>query len=575
MACRSIVPPTEASLAETLAHRARHSPDRRVFAFLADGITESATLSFGELHRRALEVATWLGESAAPGDRVLLVFQPGLDFITALCGCFFSGTIPVPCSPPRIDARGAGGQPLEGIARDCRPRLALFGPGMGRLRTACADLPGLEGVACTLVDDIPTGTPVAAPTLPQRDDLALIQYTSGSTGDPKGVMLSHGNLLANEFVIQQAFGHGPGAAGSGVSWLPFHHDMGLIGNILHVIYVDACCYLLSPLTILQRPLRWLEAIDRHDAHTSGGPNFAYDLCVERITAAQKATLDLSRWDVAYIGAERVSAETIERFAEAFAPCGFRREAFFPCYGLAEGTLMVTGGDELAGPVVRPEAPGPADDPNRRRFLVGCGRGRPGHEVLVVDPDTRVVMPDAAVGEIWCRGPSVARGYWNRPTESDATFRARLAAGGHEEFLRTGDLGFLVDGELFVTGRLKDVIIIRGTNHDPQAIEETAAGLHEAFRRHGTAAFGCLVDDEERLVVLQEIERHARNIDPEALATELRDRIAFRHGVQAHDILWLRHDSLPRTTSGKIRRHECRRRYLDGTLVLWQPEAPPA
>jgi acyl-CoA synthetase (AMP-forming)/AMP-acid ligase II len=584
---RPITPPTEASLLEILQERVASVPDRHIFTFLEDGEVESERFTYHQLDGRARAIAAQLQEGVAPGDRVMLVYPPGLEFIAALFGCFYAGAIAVPVYPPRFGMVADPCRALATIARDCEPAAILVGGALTEPMTAaCTALAELSSIR--LIPTEPNGWHAVSfqPQTVGRDTIALLQYTSGSTGDPKGVVITHGNILENEHVIQLAFHHRTASRmGEGVCWLPFYHDMGLIGNVLQAVYVDGPCYLMSPLVLLQRPIRWLEAMTRYRAHSSGGPNFAYDLCVRRITAEQKATLDLSHWELAAIGAEPVSSEAMDRFAEAFAPCGFRREAFYPCYGLAEATLFVSGGDKEAPPVVRSF---PARDveyhpvaqetqgllslgfreDERAQTLVGCGHAWTDHEIVIADPVTLRECPAGVVGEIWFRGPSVAQGYWRRGHETAEIFDAALSDSGRGPFLRTGDLGFLSDGELFVSGRLKDLIVIRGHNHYPQDIEETVARLHEAFRPNTTAAMGCPIAGEERLVILQEIDRSSRRLDAEILKRDIVRAVAERHQLQVYEVLFVRNGTLPKTTSGKVRRHECRQRYLTGQLTLW-------
>ncbi|HEX5760111.1 MAG TPA: amino acid adenylation domain-containing protein, partial [Thermoanaerobaculia bacterium] len=392
---------------------------------------------------------------------------------------------------------------------------------------------------------------------------------------PKGVVVTHGNLLDNEEAIRVAFAQSE--ASLVVGWLPLYHDMGLIGNVLQPLYAGARAVLMAPLSFLQRPALWLETISRYRATTSGGPNFAYDLCVRKVGEAEKAALDLTSWSLAFNGSEPVRAETLERFAAAFARCGFRRQAFFPCYGLAEATLFVTGGSPAEPPVVRevdaaalerhrvvdapPGAPG-------SRSLVGCGRAAPAQAVRLIDPESRLPCPPAWVGEIWVAGPSVAAGYWRRPAETESTFGALPAgvAGGEGPFLRTGDLGFLSAGELFVTGRIKDLIILRGRNHYPQDLERTAEASHPALRPGCAAAFAVDRDGEGRLVLLVEAERSSA-AQVAAAAEAARRAVAEEHEVAVEEVVLLRRGTILKTTSGKIRRGACRAAYLAGELAV--------
>jgi len=402
--------------------------------------------------------------------------------------------------------------------------------------------------------------------------LAFLQYTSGSTGTPKGVMVSHGNLLHNSALIHKCFEHTPNSRG--VIWLPPYHDMGLIGGVLQPLYGGFPVTLMSPVAFLQKPFFWLQAISRYKATTSGGPNFAYDLACRKITPEQRSCLDLSRWDLAFIGAEPVRAETLEQFAATFEPCGFRSEAFYPCYGMAETTLIVSGGLKKSQPVVQ-RVEGAALEQNRvvtaqskegTGKFVGCGQSLSDQKIVIVGPESLTQCRADQVGEIWVSGPSVTQGYWNRAEETKQTFHTYLADTGEGPFLRTGDLGFLQDGELFVTGRLKDLIIIRGRNHYPQDIELTVEQSHSALRPDGCAVFSVDVDGEERLVVVQEVERHSlRNLDVEGVAGVLRQAVAEQHDLQVYAVVLLKTGKSSKTSSGKIQRHACRAGFLAGTL----------
>ena len=416
------------------------------------------------------------------------------------------------------------------------------------------------------------------------DTLAFLQYTSGSTGTPKGVVLSHANLVHNSALIACSFEHT--RAATGVFWLPSYHDMGLIGGILQPLYVGRPNVLMSPMSFLTRPYRWLAAISRFRGTTSGGPNFAYDLCVRKITPEQRKTLDLSSWRVAFNGAEPVRAETLDAFAEAFAPCGFHREAFYPCYGLAEATLIVAGGFVHKPPVVntfdaaglaRGEVLEAEPDDEGVRALVGCGENLPDQQIVIVDPETLTPSPPGQIGEIWVQGPSVAQGYWRQPEATESTFRARLNCGAgvpparasetpapQAPFLRTGDLGFLQDGELFVAGRLKDLIIVHGVNYYPQDIERTVQQSHPRLRSDCGGAFTVERDGREQLVVVQEVERHKQSDFREVFDAIRRD-VAGEHELSLDAIVLIKAGSVPKTSSGKIQRHACREGYLAGTL----------
>ncbi|HWS53774.1 MAG TPA: AMP-binding protein, partial [Pyrinomonadaceae bacterium] len=572
-----------ATLTELLRRRALQEPGRTGYTFLADGEGAEVTLTYGELDARARSVAALLQELKAGGGRVLLLYPSGLEYVAAFFGCLYAGAAAVPAYPPKLNRHLSR---VRAVVSDARAEVALTTAAvLARVGRLFEQAPDLRRLRWLTTDDLDAARadewrePRAA-----GGDLAFLQYTSGSTSTAKGVMVTHDNLLRNERMIESAFGQTP--ASITVGWLPLYHDMGLIGNVLQPLYTGTPCVLMSPTSFLQRPARWLSAITRYRATTSGGPNFAYDLCAERIGPEERRLLDLSSWDVAYNGSEPVRADTLERFARAFAPCGFRPEAFLPCYGLAEATLLVSGKKRAGGAVLktfeagaleRHRAVEARDGGEAVRRLVGCGEPAPGQKVLIVDPDTRAPRPPGRVGEVWVSGANVARGYWGRPEESGEVFGARLAGTGEGPFLRTGDLGFVSGGELFVTGRLKDLIIIRGLNHYPQDIERTAGSSHPALRPGGGAAFSIEVGGEERLVVVQEVAGR-RHPDLPSAVEAIRQAVAEEHEIRAHGVTLVRAGELPRTSSGKVRRRDCRSLYLSGgfeELAGWRAGDGPA
>jgi acyl-CoA synthetase (AMP-forming)/AMP-acid ligase II len=534
------------SLVEVLQSRAIRHPDRRACIFLEDGV-ETQVYTYRDLDRKARVIAAALQRQCHPGETALLLFPAGLEFVAAFFGCLYAGVIAVPTYPPtgvRSTAR------IEAVAQDAAAAVVLTTAGLlervkRRLpeESPLADLPWLttEAIFAT-----PVGALVELP-VPDSDDLAFLQFTSGSTSAPKGVMVSHGNLMAHMALMDSAF-HLPELSTT-VCWVPVYHDMGLIGHVLLSAYSGSTLALMSPTAFLQRPYLWLQAISRYRCEASGGPNFAYEICIRRITPEERATLDLSSWRMAVNGAEPIRPETLESFSETFAECGFRAEAHFPSYGLAEATLLVTGG-----------SPGPA--PVVVDGRVGCGPVWGGQQVLVVDPESRRALPDGETGEIWMQGPSVARGYWGRPEATERTFLARLES-GEGPFLRTGDLGFFRDGQLFVAGRLKDMMIIRGRNLYPQDIERTVEEAHPAIHATCVAAFAVDAEGEEQLVVAAEVNRHAYGKDglEQEIVAAVRQAVAEEHCVRVHDLLLLRPASIPKTTSGKIQRSACRELYL--------------
>jgi acyl-CoA synthetase (AMP-forming)/AMP-acid ligase II len=567
------------TLVAALRARAAGTPDTPAYTFLADGEAETARLTYGDLDRQARGIAAALQEAGAAGERAVLLFPSGLEFIAGFFGCLYAGTMAVPAYPPR-SARGL--PRLGAILKDARPRVILTTQELaGKARGLLGGIAGLAPVAWLATDGLEARAEEWREPAIDGDTLAFLQYTSGSTATPKGVMVSHANLLHNEEMIRRAFGQSPESVI--VGWLPLYHDMGLIGNVLQPLYLGARCILMTPIAFLQQPLRWLAAISRYRGTTSGGPNFAYELCLRKISEEQKANLDLSSWRLAFDGAEPVRAETLDRFAAAFASCGFRREAFYPCFGLAEATLFAAGGEPGAGPSVRRLRPEPLEEGRAEETaeaesggqeLVGCGRAWLGQRLEVVDADTAKPVEPGRVGEIWIAGPSVAQGYWGNAAATESDFRARLA--GEPEagpFLRTGDLGFLLGGELFVTGRLKDLIILRGRNLYPQDIELTAERSHPALRPGCGAAFSVDAEGEERLVIVQELERRAGAAEDsgdegrEEIAEAIRAAVAREHEASVYDVVLLRFGTIPKTSSGKIQRQACRAAYRRGELML--------
>ncbi len=558
-----------ASLADPLELRATVEAGSVVYTFLAEGEEAAAHWTCGGLDAAARAVAARLVEFEGSGERALLLYPPGLEFIAAFFGCIYAGAIAVPAYPPRLNRTDPR---LLAIARDARPKVILTTSALLARRGAMVDrMPELGRLTWIATDEIPEGFGDGFDAVrATENDLAFLQYTSGSTSTPRGVMVSHGNLLHNEECIRKAFGQDESSVV--VGWLPMYHDMGLIGNVLQPLFSGGRCVLMSPQAFLQRPARWLEAIGRYQATTSGGPNFAYELCLAKVRPEDRSGLDLSSWRLAYSGAEPVRADSLARFAAAFAEVGFRAEAFYPCYGLAEATLFATGGSREDPPhAVEVQASDleqgrgvPVKVPGTGRTLVSCGRPWEGQRLEIVDPETRCPVAEGQVGEIWIAGPSVAGGYWDRPEATEELFLARLV-GGEGPFLRTGDLGLLLAGELFVTGRRKDLIILRGRNLYPQDLEATIEDCHPALRRGSGAAFAVEIGDEERLVVVQELERRREEGDLHAVAERIRRAVLAEHEILVHEVVLIGAGTIPKTSSGKIQRHACRRDYLDGTL----------
>jgi acyl-CoA synthetase (AMP-forming)/AMP-acid ligase II len=547
---------------EILRARAQGEPHACAFAFLTGDGAETR-ITYAELEERARALAARLQHLGAGGERVLIVLPPGQDYVIAVFGCLFAGSTAVPCA---LSSRLERATQLPAIAIDSGAKFAVG----GRLSNEHLELAHLEWVAVDSTN-VEESALWREPAL-SADHPALLQYTSGTTSSPRGVMVSHTNLLANAQSIAEGFEHPKHLWG--VTWLPPYHDMGLMGGILQPVYFGAPSAVISPLDFVRRPVAWLEAVSRYQVRTSGGPNFAYELCTRTITAEECSNCRLDSWELAYVGAEPVRVDTLDRFARKFAPLGFRRESFFPCYGLAEATLYVSGGRpsvrylSAAGlrehrVVERPHTEQYQDDADARA-IVGSGRPASTTRVSIVNPETEQLCEPGSVGEIWVSGPTVASGYWNRPKETRDTFHARLADTGDRPFLRTGDLGFVQDGELFVTGRCKDLIIVRGRNHYPQDIEDTVVRVSPAIRAGTCAAFSVDSGSEEKLVVILEM-RRPRPEHLDVLAGDIRQAVAGAHELQVSTIVLVRPGAIPRTSSGKARRLECRARYISGAL----------
>jgi acyl-CoA synthetase (AMP-forming)/AMP-acid ligase II len=533
-----------------LEHHARAHPHRRAFSFLADG-DGLHTRTWAELAIGARTVAAVLSELPHTQEqpRALLLLPQDATFLDALFGCVYAGVCAVPAHVP-IPSRLAQTLPrLRSIAADARPHVVLT---TRELLAARELVPELAQIPCIAIDELGGTDASADEPKAALEDLAILQYSSGSSGVPRGVMVTHANLMANETMIGDAFGLTPSTVGLG--WLPFQHDMGLIGYVLQPVFTGFECVVMTPLQFLKHPLRWLREITRHCATTSGGPNFAYEMCVAAVERRDEslAGLDLSSWNLAFVGAEPVRAATLDRFAATFARVGFRREAFYPCYGLAEATLIVSGGQHGEPSAVWRDPSG--------RTRVSCGHARTGLELAIVNDGIR--CDDGVEGEIWVRGASVARGYFGREQASRETFGATLDG---RTWLRTGDLGCVVVGELYITGRDKDVVVKNGVNYAAEDLEHTVDELRLApLHPSGCAAFGYDDGRHERLVIVNEIARDAAaawsNVGDQIVAA-----IAAAHGTPPDAVMFVHRGSIPRTTSGKIRRSECRALYARNEL----------
>ncbi|HZC09855.1 MAG TPA: acyltransferase domain-containing protein, partial [Mycobacterium sp.] len=572
-----------------MRQRAEQYPDKVAFDYchyVARGEErgeQHSRLTYHELDIKARAIASTLQRLGAAGERVLVLCPSGLDFLASFFGCIYAGAVAVPVHPP---VRNRVVDRVASIVANAQAGFVLTTTKLqAELNSAMDDLADGNSLQWCAADAVmpAAATEWVAPDV-DGSSTAFVQYTSGSTSSPKGVVVTHRNLLHNLDAISQAWGRCDENAVA-VFWLPLHHDMGLIGGILAALYGGCTSFLMPPEAFIERPMRWLEAISRHGGTITAAPNFAYELCVERSSAEERAALDLSSWTTAMCGAEPVQAATLQRFTDAFGPAGFRPEAFNPVYGLAEATLLVSGRPDWTVPVVRhldgvalreqhvvnvaPEHPGATP-------FVGCGRAQRGHEIVIVDPATRRPSAASEVGEIWLAGESIAQGYVDGPAKTEETFSAFLADTGRGPFLRTGDLGFQMEGELFITGRLKDLIVIRGRNYYPEDIEATVQDSHPALLRGRGAAFaGTPSGGSERLIVAHEVDRdQVGDVDVSEVIDAIRTAITERHEIQPDAVVLLEPLRIPTTSSGKIRRSSCRQRFLDGELdVLAEWQAP--
>ncbi|MEV0495148.1 fatty acyl-AMP ligase [Streptomyces atratus] len=567
---------------ELVLERTEARSDADAFIFLPDDARGSVPqhLTSAGLDQEARRIASWLQERKAANRQVLLLYPAGLDFIKAFTACLYAGAVAVP--GPLPTEQGQHFSRVSGILRDAEACAVLTDSANAPEISAWLAAEGFTDVPCLATDDPAQGDAAAwhAPSL-TLESLAFLQYTSGSTSDPKGVVVSHRNLLANEAAIQRSIGTGPESVCGG--WLPFYHDMGLIGHILHPLYLGIPAVLMAPFTFLKRPVRWLKMIGDYGVTTGGGPNFAYDLCVRRVTDAQLETLDLSSWTTACNGAEPVRAETVRAFTERFAPAGFRPEAFFPCYGMAETTLLVSGIPRSAAPHVldvdaealeRGELADPRAD-HSTRSLVSSGIVRD-FDVRIADPETHVEKPGGHVGEIWLKGDSIASGYWKRPQTNKEIFDAAISdgTGGADGggWLRTGDMGVLQDGELYVTGRLKEMVILAGRNLYPQDVERAVQSTDKAF---GAGAVFAVETDREHLVAIQEVRPGSVSTDLHTVASGAQRFISKEFSIPAGNILLVRPGTVRKTTSGKIQRTLMRKLFLEGRITALYEVLEPA
>ena len=580
---------TNSTIIDVLLDKSTDRPYQTAYTFLADGENESGSITYQELDLQAKAIAVKLLTKVKPGDRALLVYPytAGLEFIASFLGCLYAGVIAV-TDYPRQHIKSLS--QYQDRIDDCQAAIVLTTREFAdRVKGQLVSNPGvalkLKALPWIASDEVEKdlNQQWQMPKI-SSDTLAFLQYTSGSTGQPKGVMVTHGNVLHNSEVIYKSFAHHPQS--KILMWLPMFHDMGLIGGVMQPLYTGLPAVLMSPIALAQNPFLWLQALSKYQITTSGGPNFAYDLLCQKVTDEQRGSLDLSSWEVAFTGAEPVRAKTIEQFAELYAPCGFKKEAFYPCYGMAEATLFITGIDASKSPNVvyldktaltQDKVVAIAPEHPNAKAVVSCGHTWLGDEIIIVNPD-KVQCASDEVGEIWATGTGIGKGYWQREEQTEATFRATLANNPDKTYLRTGDLGFIQDGELYITGRIKDMMILWGRNHYPQHIEETVESCHRALRPNHGAAFSVEVNGEEQLVIAYEINRtDLRKLNAEEVIGAIRLAVGEQNMANVFAVALLKTGTIPKTSSGKIQRRACQSMFLDGslnTVAQWQQSEIP-
>lgn len=567
------------SIIDLLSSKAIEYPNKVAFKYLINGEDDVISISYGQLVSESKRIATYLYNEGFTGKRALIMYHSSIDYIKVFLGCLYAGVIAVPVYPPSLSRNM---DRVRSIMADANTNLVLT---TSQLYSRIAkqfnkETSGFD-IKWVCIDklDPPLSEEWKHPNI-TGDSIAFLQYTSGSTSAPKGVMISHNNILHNQEMIKNAFQTNEHTVA--VGWLPLYHDMGLIGNVLQPLYLGATSILMSPMDFLKRPFSWLKAISKYKATVSGGPNFAYDLCIKKITEEEKAQIDLSSWQLAFNGAEPIRYETIKKFSDEFSQCGFKLQRFYPCYGMAEATLLITGGDVSKGPVIKhfdslsltSNKVIESSNPDGSVALVSSGTSDFQEELCIVNPKTHYICSENEIGEIWVRGKNVANGYFGTGESSD--FSGRIQ-GRSSTYLKTGDLGFINEGQLFVTGRLKDVIILRGKNYYPQDIELITENAHEGVRKGCIASFSVTHENEDKLVIVAEAERAFRprikNVDTikiklKEITTSIRKNVMEEIGIQPYCICLIKTGSILKTSSGKIQRSLCKQGFLNNELEVW-------
>lgn len=578
---KELVESPNCNFVKILNWRAEVNSDKKVYIYLKGGEIEAQSITFYELDRQARAIGAYLRRWGMAGERALLLYQSGIEYMAAFFGCLYAGTIAVPLYPPKMNRK------MERIKTIIKDSGAVAILSTEQLMQKCKKMlmDEMDNDEIHWIDTDNISLDMAEKwSFPEinEDTIAFLQYTSGSTSNPKGVMVSHKNLIHNEKVISISISSNEKDVI--VNWLPLYHDMGLIGNVLKAVYIGATSIIMSPNDFLQKPIRWLKTITRYKASISGGPNFAYNLCISNISDEEKEELDLSSWTIAFNGAEPISSETLLRFYEKFKDCGLSKTAIYPCYGLAEATLFVSGGNRgqqyseitVDGEKLKENIVCEVDVTSPvAKTLVGCGQPRGGQKVIIVCPETRKECPDGTVGEIWIKGDSVGKGYWNMSEKSNEIFGSYTSDTNDGPFLRTGDLGFIKNSVLYITGRHKDLIIIRGQNHYPQDIEETATKSHPLLISGAAAAFSVEYEGEEKLIIVAELKHDFKSVYKkrgdelvEEILDSIRTNVSEEHQVQVNSIALIKTGSILKTSSGKIQRQACKNAYLNMQFDIW-------
>ena len=571
---KSAAEPT--TIVELLRSRAKGQPQQHAYTFMVNGKKEGNSFTYSELDHQTRAIAATLQKYQAQGERALLLYPQGLEVIAAFCGCLYAGVIAIPVPPPESGRLKRTLPRLRSIVKDANATIALTTASVFELiETVKDEFPEFEQMRWidTETIDLDLADEWQDPKV-DKNAIAYLQYTSGSTSTPKGVMLTHYNLMHHCRNLQQACGYDEQSVT--VTWMPYFHDYGLVEGMMVPLYNAHPCYVMSPFSFIKRPLNWLQNMSKYKGTHSQAPNFAYDLCTRRIKPKQIAELDLSPWEAAGNAAEPINPHVMAKFVEMFSPCGFKWETFAPSYGLAENTLLATTKPKGTRPVfLGIETAAIEQDkivvanPEQEhgvRIVSGCGKKVCNTQIAIADPASMTAKASDEVGEVWIKDPSVAVGYWKRPEATKETFQAYLQDTQEGPFLRTGDLGFIHEGELFITGRIKDLIIIRGTNHYPQDVEWSVQALHAALRPDYGAAFSIQDKGEERLIVVQEVERRSGDLDTETIIADIKQEIAEQHEIQVYGVVLAKSGNILKTASGKIQRRACREKYLAGTLT---------